>query len=191
MCPVVVGCPGRVYDMLRRRRLSPNGLKLIVLDEADEMLSSGFKEQVYNIFEMMPKDIQVALFSATMPNELISLTDKFMRNPIKTLVKAEQLTLEGISQYYVALEDDDQKYDCVKDIYSACSVAQCIIYCNSVRRVQDLYEAMTADNFPVCQIHSGMDKEARTESYKQFRSGAQPTNKLTILTENSNFWQSS
>lgn len=170
---VVVGCPGRVYDMLRRRRLSPNGLKLIVLDEADEMLSSGFKEQVYNIFEMMPKDIQVALFSATMPNELISLTDKFMRNPIKTLVKAEQLTLEGISQYYVALEDDDQKYDCIKDIYSACSVAQCIIYCNSVRRVQDLYEAMTADNFPVCQIHSGMDKEARTESYKQFRSGAQ------------------
>ena len=139
----------------------------------DEMLSSGFKEQVYNIFEMMPKDIQVALFSATMPNELISLTDKFMRNPIKTLVKAEQLTLEGISQYYVALEDDDQKYDCIKDIYSACSVAQCIIYCNSVRRVQDLYEAMTADNFPVCQIHSGMDKEARTESYKQFRNGAQ------------------
>jgi len=170
---IIVGCPGRTYDMLRRRRLSPNGLKLIVLDEADEMLSQGFKEQVYNIFEMMPKEIQVALFSATLPHDLINLTDKFMRNPIKTLMKAEMLTLEGISQYYVALESDDLKYDCIKDIYSACSVAQCIIYCNSVRRVQDLYDAMMADNFPVCQIHSSMDKEERTQAYKQFKAGTQ------------------
>jgi translation initiation factor 4A len=137
------------------------------------MLSQGFKEQVYNIFEMMPKEIQVALFSATLPHDLINLTDKFMRNPIKTLMKAEMLTLEGISQYYVALESDDQKYDCIKDIYSACSVAQCIIYCNSVRRVQDLYDAMMADNFPVCQIHSSMDKEERTQAYKQFKAGTQ------------------
>ena len=101
----------------------------------------------------------------------MSLTDKFMRNPVKVLVKAEQLTLEGISQFYVALESDEQKYDCLKDIFSSLSMAQCIIYCNSVRRVQDLYEAMTADNYPVAQIHSGMEKEERTRSYKEFRSG--------------------
>ena len=168
---VVVGCPGRVYDMLRRKKLNPNTLKLIILDEADEMLSSGFKEQIYNIFQFMPSDIQVGLFSATLPNELLSLTEKFMRNPVKVLVKAEQLTLEGITQFYVALDSDEHKYDCLKDIFSSLSMTQCIIYCNSVRRVQDLYDAMIADNYPVAQIHSGMEKEDRTRSYKEFRNG--------------------
>ena len=140
---IVIGCPGRVHDMLRRKKLKVDHLKLIVLDEADEMLSQGFKEQVYNIFQFLPKDTQVALFSATMPDILNTITEKFMRNPVRILVKAEQLTLEGIEQYFVALESDDQKYETLKDLYGVFSVSQCIIYCNSVRRVQDLYEAMT------------------------------------------------
>lgn len=157
--------------MLRRKKLSPSALRLIVLDEADEMFSSGFKDQIYNIFQFMPSDIQVGLFSATLPPDLLSLTNKFMRNPIKVLVKAEQLTLEGITQFYVALDNDEQKYECLKDIFSSLSMAQCIIYCNSVRRVQDLYDAMIADNYPVAQIHSGMDKEDRSKSYNEFRNG--------------------
>jgi superfamily II DNA/RNA helicase len=170
---IIIGCPGRVHDMMRRKRLPTKELKLIVIDEADEMLSSGFKEQVYNIFQYMPNEIQVGLFSATMPVELNSLTEKFMRNPIKILVKAEQLTLEGIEQFYIALDSDDQKYDALKDLYGIISMSQCIIYCNSVKRVSDLYDAMTADNFPVCQIHSNMDKEDRVASYEAFRSGSQ------------------
>mgnify|MGYP001261561626 FL=1 len=168
---VVIGCPGRVHDMLRRKKLNSATLKLIVLDEADEMLSQGFKEQVYNIFQYLPKEVQVALFSATMPDALNSLTEKFMRDPIKILVKAEQLTLEGIDQYYIALESDDQKYDTLKDLYGLFSVSQCIIYCNSVKRVQDLYDAMISDQFPVCQIHSNMDKDERHASYQAFTSG--------------------
>lgn len=168
---VVVGCPGRVHDMLRRKRLNPSALRLIVLDEADEILEGSFKEQMYNIFQFMPSDIQVGLFSATLPYELLSLTEKFMRNPVKVLVKSEQLTLEGITQFYVALDSDEHKYDCLKDIFSSLSMAQCIIYCNSLRRVQDLYDAMIADNYPVAQIHSGMDKEQRTKSYTEFRNG--------------------
>ena len=168
---IVIGCPGRVHDMLRRKRLNNNNLRLIVLDEADEMLSQGFKEQVYNIFQYLPKDVQVALFSATMPSELNTLTEKFMRNPLRVLVQTEQLTLDGISQYYVALDNDEQKYETLKDLYGAIAVSQCIIYCNSVKRVQDLYEAMVADNFPVCQIHSNMDKKERDASYRDFRTG--------------------
>ncbi len=168
---IIVGCPGRIYDMLRRRKLNASKLKLIILDEADELLSVGFKEQVYNIFQHMPQNVQVGLFSATLPYEVHSLTDKFMCNPIKVLVKAEQLTLEGISQFYVGLEDDAQKYDCLKDIFASFSMSQCIIYCNSVKRVQDLHDAMIQDNFPVAQIHSGMEKEDRTNAYKEFRSG--------------------
>jgi translation initiation factor 4A len=170
---IVIGCPGRIHDMIRRRKLNTSNLQLLVLDEADEMLSSGFKEQIYNIFQFLPSEIQVALFSATLPPEVEQLTEKFMRNPVKVLVKAEQLTLEGIKQYYVALENDDQKYAALKDLYSMLNMSQCIIYCNSVKRVQDLYEAMSADNFPVCQIHSSMDKEERTKSYNEFKNGSQ------------------
>jgi len=170
---ILVGCPGRVHDMMRRKHINGNKIKLIVLDEADEMLSSGFKEQVYSIFQYLSNDIQVTLFSATMPPTLYSLAEKFMRDPIKIIVKTEQLTLEGIKQYYVNLEDDSQKYDTLKDLFSTFSVSQCIIYCNSVRRVSDLYEAMAQDNYPVCQIHSNLDKADRQKNYEAFRSGSQ------------------
>lgn len=168
---IVIGCPGRIHDMLKRKRLSINDFRILVLDEADELLSSGFKDQVYNIFQFMPFNIQVALFSATMPVELNSLTEKFMRNPVKVLVKNEQLSLEGIRQFYVALENDDSKYETLKDIYSSLTVSQSIIYCNSVKRVNDLFVAMNNDNFPVCQIHSGMEKDERLRNYEDFKNG--------------------
>jgi len=168
---IIIGCPGRVHDMLKRGKLNKKDLTLLIMDEADEMLSSGFKEQVYNIFQFMPNNIQVALFSATMPPELNSLTEKFMRNPVKILVKSEQLTLEGINQYYIAMENDDQKYETLKDIYGRISMSQCIIYCNSVKRVCDLYEVMKIDGFPVGQLHSNMEKEERMQHFEEFKSG--------------------
>jgi translation initiation factor 4A len=168
---IVIGCPGRVHDMLRRKCIDSRTIKLIVLDEADEMLSQGFKEQVYNIFQFLPSEVQVGLFSATMPTELHGLTEKFMRDPIKILVKSEMLSLEGIAQYYVALEDDSNKYCTLKDLYGKISMSQCIIYCNSVKKVADLHEAMVADGYPACCIHSNMDKDERVESYNNFKTG--------------------
>ena len=168
---IVIGCPGRVHDMLRRKCIDSRTIKLIVLDEADEMLSQGFKEQVYNIFQFLPSEVQVGLFSATMPTELHGLTEKFMRDPIKILVKSEMLSLEGIAQYYVALEDDSNKYCTLKDLYGKISMSQCIIYCNSVKKVSDLHEAMVADGYPACCIHSNMDKDERVESYNNFKTG--------------------
>tara|TARA_Y100000389_G_scaffold204357_2_gene256431 strand:+ start:323 stop:1504 length:1182 start_codon:yes stop_codon:yes gene_type:complete len=170
---VVVGCPGRIHDMLRRKHINGNNIKLIVLDEADEMLSAGFKEQIYSIFQYLSNDIQITLFSATMPSSLYSLAEKFMRDPIKIIVKTEQLTLEGIKQYYVNLDDDTQKYETLKDLFSTFSVSQCIIYCNSVKRVADLFEAMSQDGYPVCQIHSNLDKADRQKNYEAFRNGGQ------------------
>lgn len=168
---VVVGCPGRVFDMMRRNVIASNKIKMVVIDEADEMLSAGFKEQLYNIFQYFSNDIQVVLFSATLPDNIYDITNKFMRDPVKIVVKAEQLTLEGISQFFVAIENDQQKYATLKDLYSFISLSQCIIYCNSVKRVIDLYDAMMEDSFPVCCIHSSMDKEARDNSFADFRSG--------------------
>jgi len=169
---IIVGCPGRIFDMIRRRHINANKLKLVILDEADEMLSSGFKEQVYNIFQCLNKNVQIALFSATLPNNIYQITNKFMRDPVKISVKAESLTLEGIKQYFVAVEDDRQKYLTLKDIYQYISMSQCIIYDNSVKRVVDLYEAMKEDNFPVSCIHSNMDKVEREKAFKSFRTGA-------------------
>lgn len=168
---VVVGCPGRVMDMMRRSHISSSSIKLVVVDEADEMFSSGFKDQIYNIFQFFKKDVQVALFSATLPEDMFVITEKFMRNPVKIKMKAESLTLEGISQYFVALEDDTQKYATLKDIFSAVTLSQCIIYCNSVRRVAELYEAMCEDGFPVCCIHSDMDSDARRTTFDKFTVG--------------------
>jgi translation initiation factor 4A len=169
---IIVGCPGRVYDMIKRKHISGNKLKLVILDEADELLSSGFKEQVYNVFQQLNVDVQIALFSATLPNNILQITTKFMRNPVTICVKSESLTLEGISQYYVALDDDRQKYATLKDLYQFISLSQCIIYCNSVKRVCDLYEAMKEDNFPVCCIHSNMDKTEREKSFAEFKNGS-------------------
>ena len=168
---VITGCPGRVYDMIRRNSFDYNKINLVILDEADELFSTGFKEQVYNIFQYLNKDVQVALFSATLPPYINNITNKLMRDPIKIYVKADQLTLEGISQYYVAVEDDKQKYATMKDIYSVISMSQCIIYANSLKRVSDLYDAMIEDNFPVCRIHSGMEKEERENAFADFKSG--------------------
>jgi translation initiation factor 4A len=169
---IIVGCPGRVYDMIRRRHINAKTLKILVLDEADEMLSSGFKEQIYNIFQYLNQDVQIALFSATLPNNIFQITDRFMRNPVKICVKAESLTLDGIKQYFVAVEDDRQKYVTLKDIYNSISMSSCIIYANSVKRVIDLYQAMKEDNFPVCCIHSSMEKSEREYAFKEFRSGS-------------------
>ena len=168
---VITGCPGRVFDMMRRNYITLKTIKLVILDEADEMLSSGFKEQVYNIFQYFNNNIQVALFSATLPSYIHAITTKFMRDPVKIYVKVEQLTLEGISQYYVAVEDDRQKYATLKDLYTFISMSQCIIYCNSVKRVSDLYEAMLEDGFPVCRIHSSMDKSERDRAFSEFKNG--------------------
>ena len=168
---VICGCPGRVFDMMRRSRISSKKIKLVILDEADEMLSSGFKEQVYNIFQYFSSNIQVALVSATLPDSINAIVEKIMRNPIRISVKREMLTLEGIAQYYIAVDDDRQKYATLKDLYGLISISSSIIYCNSVKRVQDLYEAMKEDDFSVCRIHSGMDKDERAKAFDDFRVG--------------------
>ena len=168
---IVVGCPGRTYDMIKRSHLVTKNLKVVVIDEADELLSSGFKDQIYYIFQYLPTSAQICLFSASMPVEVEHLTEKFMTDPTKILVKSEMLTLEGIAQYHIALESDGDKFDTLKDLYASLSVSQCIIYCNSIKRVDDLYDAMIGDDFAVSKLHGSMEKDDRAEAYENFKSG--------------------
>ena len=168
---VLVGCPGRVLDMLTRRVFDHASMRMIVLDEADEILSQGFVDQLYQIFQFITEATQVVMFSATIPESLHAVVAKIMRNPHEILVKTEQMTLEGISQFYISFNTDDEKYLALKDLYEGISVSQSIIYCNSVRRVVDLHAALARDGFPVCCIHSEMEREARNTAFQEFKSG--------------------
>jgi superfamily II DNA/RNA helicase len=169
---IIVGTPGRVYDMIRRKNINMNSIELFILDEADEMLSKGFKEQIYDIFKNFNNDVQVAIFSATMQEDVLTLTNKFMRDPVKIILKPEELTLECIQQYFVALPGDNDKFETLKDLFSFLQISQCIIYVNTIKRVNDLYEAMKKEGFPVCHIHSSMDKTERDKTFQQFRTGS-------------------
>ena len=168
---VIVGSVGRVNDMIRRKNIHTKDIKLFILDEADEMLSGGFIESIYQIFTTLNHELQVAIFSATMPQEIIDLTNKFMRNPIKITMEAEKLNLDGIAQHYIALESDQHKYETLKDLFGFLNINQTIVYVNSVNRVTDLYEAMTKDGNSVCCIHSNMKSHERHKSLEDFRKG--------------------
>jgi translation initiation factor 4A len=125
---IVVGTPGRIQDLIDHKYLRLDACKLFVLDEADEMLGRGFQEAIYNMFQSIPKDAQVVLCSATMSPETLDLSTKFMRDPKLVLVKAEELTLEGIQQFYVAMEHEGQKLEALCDLYETVNIAKSIIY---------------------------------------------------------------
>ena len=129
---IIIGCPGRIYDIINRNYLDITNLKLTILDEADELLSDYFIEQIYNIFKYFNNNIQICLFTATLNNNLFKLTKEFLNDPINITVQKELLTLDGIKQYYVFVKNDYEKYEVIKDIYSKILVSQSIIYCNSI-----------------------------------------------------------
>lgn len=151
---VIVGTPGRVYDMIQRKALRPDKIKMFVLDEADEMLSRGFKDQIYDVFKELPTDMQVILLSATMPIEVLEVTKKFMRNPTNILVKKEELTLEGIKQFYISIQREEWKFDTLCDLYETLTITQAVIFCNTRRKVDWLARQMTIKDFTVSSMVS-------------------------------------
>jgi len=142
------------------------------MDEADEMLSRGFKEQIYDIFKYLPPHVQVALFSATMAPDILDLTSKFMRDPVRILVKKDELTLEGIRQFYIAIEKEDWKLDTLCDLYETLTITQAIIYCNTRRKVDWLAEKMGARDFTISIMHAELEQKDRERIMREFRSGS-------------------
>merc|ERR1719316_2315495 len=169
---LVVGTPGRVFDMISKRNLRIDDLLTFVLDEADEMLSHGFKDQIYDIFKTLPPQVQVCLFSATMPPEILDMTTKFMRDAVRILVKKDELTLEGIRQFYVAIEKEEWKLDTLCDLYETLTITPAIIYCNTRRKVDCLAEEMAKRDFTVSTMHAQMDRKERDLVMREFRSGS-------------------
>jgi len=169
---IVVGTPGRVFDMISRKVLRANDIKQFVLDEADEMLSRGFKDQIYDVFRHLNQEIQVILLSATMPQEVLEVTTRFMRDPIRILVKKEELTLEGIRQFYISVEREEWKLDTLCDLYETLTITQAVIFCNTRRKVDWLTEKMHQRDFTVSAMHGDMDQKERDVIMREFRSGS-------------------
>jgi ATP-dependent RNA helicase len=177
---VVSGTPGRVFDMIRRRSLRTRNIKMLVLDEADELLNKGFKDQIYDVYRYLPPATQVVILSATLPYDVLEMTTKFMTDPIRILVKRDELTLEGIKQFFVAVEKEDWKFDTLCDLYDTLTITQAVIFCNTRRKVDWLTEKMRASNFTVSSMHGEMPQKERDAIMAEFRGG---TSRVLITTD--------
>lgn len=167
---VIVGTPGRINDMLRKGYLDKSKTRVLVIDEADEVFSRGFSEQVVELLNHLPKSIQVVLLSATLPEELHSVTSEFMREPTTILVKKDELTLAGIRQFKVGADNDQEKFDILTDIYEQISVTQAVIFCNSRKKVDQLSDLLKKESFAVSSIHGEMQQTERETIISNFRN---------------------
>eukprot|EP00559_Dactyliosolen_fragilissimus_P003507 CAMPEP_0184861004 /NCGR_PEP_ID=MMETSP0580-20130426/5788_1 /TAXON_ID=1118495 /ORGANISM="Dactyliosolen fragilissimus" /LENGTH=427 /DNA_ID=CAMNT_0027358327 /DNA_START=73 /DNA_END=1356 /DNA_ORIENTATION=+ len=168
---IVSGTPGRIFDLIQRQAMQTRHLKALIIDEADEMLNRGFKEQIYDIYRYLPPHTQVVLISATLPVEVLDMTRKFMNEPVRILVKRDELTLEGIKQFFVAVEKEEWKFDTLSDLYDTLTIAQAVIFCNTRQKVDWLANKMKEQNFTVSAMHGEMDQKARDATMEEFRSG--------------------
>ena len=168
---IIIATPGRLFDMINKRHIFTDNIKTLVIDEADEMLSIGFMEVLQNIIRCIPKTCQMCLFSATMPQEIVDLTENFMNNPEKLLINKDELTLEGIKQFYIDLKQYNWKFDVLYDIYETINVTQSIIYVNSKNVLNNLYDRLSRDEFPVSYIHGDMHSNEREKNLNDFKNG--------------------
>ena len=168
---VVSGTPGRVHDLIKRRVLRTRSVRVLVLDEADEMLSKGFKEQIYDVYKFLPPSTQVVLASATLPHDVLEMTAKFMTDPVRILVRRDELTLDGIKQFFVSVEREEWKFDTLCDLYDTLTVTQAVIFCCTRRKTDWLAEKMRQANFTVSSVHGEMPQKERDWIVKEFRCG--------------------
>ncbi|QRG39451.1 ATP-dependent RNA helicase FAL1 [Candidozyma auris] len=168
---IVSGTPGRVLDVIKRRHLQTRNVKMLVLDEADELMTKGFKEQIYEIYRQLPSTVQVVVVSATLTREVLEMTSKFTTDPVRILVKREDVTLEGIKQYYIQCEKEEWKFDTLCDLYDNLTITQAVIFCNTKMKVTWLAEQLRKANFAVVAMHGDMKQEERDSIMNDFRSG--------------------
>ena len=167
---IIIGTPGRVLDMINRRVLYTQNIKLLVFDEADEMLSYGFRDNIYNIVQFIPKDTQICLFSATRTEETVDLSNRFLNNHESIIVEHQNVSLEGIKQFKVVI-NEEWKYDTLIDLYNLLNISQCIIYVNYKDKLMRIYEELIKNEYPVDFIHGEISKDERESKLLDFKNG--------------------
>jgi len=168
---VIIGTPGRISDLMNKNIINTDNIKMIIIDEADDVLSNSFIKQIKKIFKYIPEKAQVILISATIPQEMSSLFNVILKPEyITILVKDDELTLDGIIQYYVHI-DEQYKLDALIDLYKFISVGQAIVYCNKKHKADELKFELTNKFFSVSVLHGDMMQKEREEIMKEFRTG--------------------
>ena len=167
---MIVGTPGRILHLCKKGMIMKN-IKTIILDEVGEMFSIGFKEQIYDIFQFLPNDCQVGLFSATMQCNTLELSERILRNPVKVFVKDCEITLDGISQFYIDVKNEQWKFDTLLDIYDKLSISQTMIYTNSKKKADKLRYNLEKEGHIVECIHSDMTQKERNSILNDYRCG--------------------
>ena len=168
----IVGTPGRIFDLIRRGDLAIEHMKYIILDEADQMLEDLFAEQIRTILDnKFPASTRLALFSATMPTNVVEVAEHYLSNPVRILLPADEVTLDGIKQYYVGLEREEWKLPVLLDLYQQIAVNQALIYVNKRQKAEWLAKQLAAQGFTLEFIHGEMEVADRKKRMEDFRSG--------------------
>lgn len=168
---IVIATPGRLNDLLRNKYINVDMIKYLILDEADELINDTFVNQIKVILEYLSETTQIGLFSATLSKHSYEVTKNFLNSPKIISVKREQLTLEGIKQYFIATPNDKCKYDSITDLYSSMIINQLIIYCNTKQRVVYLKNTLEMDGHACSCIHSDLSTIERLNILQDFRNG--------------------
>lgn len=174
-CAIVVGTPGRIMDHLRRRTLRFTECDMVILDEADEMLNMGFKDDIEEILKSLPEDKhpQTILFSATMPNEIMKITKEFQEDPVKVQIKSSQRTIDTVDQYYYEVPRG-KKFNALRVLLNHYEPDLCMIFCNTKRMVDELSEELNHCGIRAIGLHGDMKQVARDRVMVQFREGKCP-----------------
>jgi hypothetical protein len=168
---IVIGTLGRINHMINEKKINTYNLKFIVLDEADELLADGTPNELLELFEKSPNGVQVILISATISKNVFNSSNKFIHDPIKVLLRNDEIAVDLISQFYIDVETEEYKFDTLLDLYNLISTSQTIIFCNTIRKIEYLEENLKKNNFPITVIHSNMTQQERDTVVKEFREG--------------------
>ena len=167
---VVVGTPGRIMDHIKRGSLDLSRVKFVVLDEADTMLDMGFIDDIEFILDSVPEPRQMGLFSATMPRRIMDIADKYMRNPEKILVSADEPTVDTLEQFYAIMEADE-KLDILLDLFEKEKPASTIIFCRTKYGAHKLARELQRRYINAVPLHGDLSQHQRDHSMGVFRSG--------------------
>ena len=167
---IIVGTPGRVMDHMRRRTIRLDHLRGIILDEADEMLNMGFKEDIDTILAETPADIQKTFFSATMPASILELTDKYLKDPIHVRISPKEMTVSNIEQFYIEVRESN-KIEVLCRLIEANQIKLALIFCNMKRRVDEICEKLQTRGYAAEALHGDMKQMSRTRVMNKFKSG--------------------
>ncbi|KAJ5103948.1 hypothetical protein N7532_004477 [Penicillium argentinense] len=171
-CSVVVGTPGTVMDMMKRRILASGGIRVLVLDEADNMLDlQGLGDQCIRVKSALPKTTQIVLFSATFPDHVTEYSKKFANNPNEIRLQHDELTVEGIKQLYIDCADGEEKYNNLVALYGLLTVGSSIIFVRTRASAAEIEKRMVAEGHTVASLTGGIEGSQRDAIIDAFRSG--------------------